>query len=333
MTSHSTGQTIHFTQAGLLHPVISYLQDRGVAYEKYLLEAGITPELIENATAPFPRNLFFRFMNAACDGEGIEDIGMLVGHKTSLQMMGEFGEVLLNVKTIHDYLKRGCQLISAASTGDYYWLKDEPEQLLFCASLSKLGEKDTVQNYLYLMLITINTIVTAIGEVWQPTNIVIPGLTPESASKLANVLPRTEIVSKGKHASFPVSNEILARPILNRSKPLKMIDDTMPSSFLTSTAQLVEILILAGQSDINSVAKAAGISSRTLQRNLQKNGTNFTDLLLQSRIRLAQQWIRKGKQSLGDIAHALGYSDAANFSRAFRRHTGQSPRAYRKDQG
>jgi AraC-like DNA-binding protein len=36
------------------------------------------------------------------------------------------------------------------------------------------------------------------------------------------------------------------------------------------------------------------------------------------------------KQSLEDISEYLGYSDMANFTRAFKRWTEQTPSAYRK---
>jgi AraC-like DNA-binding protein len=333
VTSQPTSQTIHFSQAGLMFPVVSYLQDQGVPIDKYLQEAAIPPDLLENQTAPLPRNLIFRFINAACDGEGIEDIGLLVGRATSLQGMGEVGEILLNAKTIHGYLQRGCELIDSATTGDYYWLVDEPEQIRFCALVSKLDEVDTIQNYLYLLLITINTIGTAIEETWHPADIIIPGMTSVTASKLACVLPQTKIICGGSYASFPIPNGILARPLSTMSAPVKTIQTPLRSDFLTSMTHVMKTLILAGQSDIGSAAEATGISTRTLQRNLRESGTSFTALLLQTRIQLAKQWIEDEGRSLSDIARALGYSDAANFTRAFRRHTGQSPRAYRKDLG
>lgn len=329
----SVGQTIHFTQAGLMFPIVCYLQERGVPIEKYLREAGITPELIESPTTPFPRNLFFRFMNAACEEEGIEDIGLLVGQTTSLQMMGEFGELLLDAKNIDGYLRKGCELISTASTGEYYWLEDKHKQVRFCASYSKLDDKDTIQADIYLMLTTINTISTSIGEVWQPTDLVIPGVNPVTSSKLAKTLPKTKIICEGTHSSFPVQSDILARQILTRREPVHTIDTALPSNFLASIAQLVKTLLLSGIPDIHSTADAAGISPRTLQRNLEKHDSSFTQMLVQVRIQLAKQWIRDGRQSLSEIAHALGYSDVTNFSRAFRRHTGQSPSNYRKDRG
>jgi AraC-like DNA-binding protein len=37
--------------------------------------------------------------------------------------------------------------------------------------------------------------------------------------------------------------------------------------------------------------------------------------------------------STKDVAERVGYSNVANFMRAFRRWTGQTPAAYRREQG
>ncbi|MDH3978353.1 MAG: AraC family transcriptional regulator [Gammaproteobacteria bacterium] len=73
----------------------------------------------------------------------------------------------------------------------------------------------------------------------------------------------------------------------------------------------------------------SGISSRTFQRKLEKLGVNYTELVLEARIGIAKQWLENGDISITDISKALGYRSPSNFSRAFRGHVGQSPRAYR----
>ena len=47
-----------------------------------------------------------------------------------------------------------------------------------------------------------------------------------------------------------------------------------------------------------------------------------------TRQELAEQYVREGRYSLSQIAYLLGFSDQSNFSRAFRRWTGQSPGSY-----
>ena len=77
-----------------------------------------------------------------------------------------------------------------------------------------------------------------------------------------------------------------------------------------------------------SVAKKLFMSPRTLQLQLAKTNTTFHDIVDQTRLALAQEYIHNSSMSMTEIAYLLGFSDASNFSRAFKRWTGQSPRVY-----
>ena len=81
--------------------------------------------------------------------------------------------------------------------------------------------------------------------------------------------------------------------------------------------------------DIETVAGELTITSRTLRRQLQAEGTTFRALLADVRCRLARDYLRTTGMSTEDVAAALGYSDAANFRHAFKRWTGEPPGRHR----
>jgi AraC-like DNA-binding protein len=47
---------------------------------------------------------------------------------------------------------------------------------------------------------------------------------------------------------------------------------------------------------------------------------------------MARAHLEEGRASVTEIAFLLGFADTSSFSRAFRRWTGQSPRAYTQHQ-
>jgi AraC-like DNA-binding protein len=71
------------------------------------------------------------------------------------------------------------------------------------------------------------------------------------------------------------------------------------------------------------------MAERTLKRKLAEQGTSYTELLDRQRHTRALELLRTDA-TIEQVADRLGYSDAANFTRAFRRWTGKSPRALRK---
>lgn len=72
------------------------------------------------------------------------------------------------------------------------------------------------------------------------------------------------------------------------------------------------------------------VSTRTLKRRLAVAGTTFSDLLDDLRRERALLLVDDRALTLDQIAYRLGYSDVANFTRAFRRWTGATPAALRK---
>lgn len=73
------------------------------------------------------------------------------------------------------------------------------------------------------------------------------------------------------------------------------------------------------------IARSLNISSRTLQRRLAEEGVSFKALLDEARRELAVQFIGERHFSVKETSYLLGFSEPANFSRAFRRWTGTSP--------
>ena len=72
-------------------------------------------------------------------------------------------------------------------------------------------------------------------------------------------------------------------------------------------------------------AKRATMSPRTLKRRLAEQGTTFSELIDDARHREALVLLLDPRWTIEAIATKLGYSDTANFSRAFRRWTGKTP--------
>ena len=80
---------------------------------------------------------------------------------------------------------------------------------------------------------------------------------------------------------------------------------------------------------VDEVASDLHMSSRTLKRKLQQLGTSYQKILDDLRKGLAVEHLTQTETTVDDIALMLGYSDASNFARAFRRWTGRSPTDYR----
>ncbi|MDI1259450.1 AraC family transcriptional regulator [Aquabacterium sp.] len=92
-------------------------------------------------------------------------------------------------------------------------------------------------------------------------------------------------------------------------------------------------LLPRGEPSQTQVAQQLNCSVRTLQRRLSDQQTSFTDLLDQTRQALALSHLADPACSISEVAYLLGFADTSNFTRAFRRWTGQSPTEHRRASG
>jgi AraC-like DNA-binding protein len=88
-------------------------------------------------------------------------------------------------------------------------------------------------------------------------------------------------------------------------------------------------LTTEGYPTMGQVAQRLGITDRTLGRHLERQGLSFRQVIDECRHQEACTMLREGRHSVDGIAARLGYSDPANFSRAFRRWAGCTPTQYR----
>lgn len=81
---------------------------------------------------------------------------------------------------------------------------------------------------------------------------------------------------------------------------------------------------------IEAIAYALHMSSRTLQRRIAQEGTSFVELKDRIKFKLAADALKSSNQSIEEISEELRFSDRHSFTRAFKRWSGMTPTAYRK---
>lgn len=133
-------------------------------------------------------------------------------------------------------------------------------------------------------------------------------------------------------------------PALLLEKPLLMADAT--ASQLASEQCERELVALSSQPlvsrvrallsedisampDLDTVASRCCMSARSLKRKLAEHGVSFSTLAADIRRDEAQLLLAEGRLSIEQIAGRLGYGDPANFTRAFKAWTHETPRQYR----
>jgi AraC-like DNA-binding protein len=109
-----------------------------------------------------------------------------------------------------------------------------------------------------------------------------------------------------------------------------MLPASKESDVVKATRNAIARRIARGHPHIQEVAASCRMTTRPLQRHLAEAGITYSRIIDEVRFEAACRLLEDPGMTLAEIASALGYSDPGNFTRAFTRWTGMTPRAYRQ---
>ncbi|EJD6068802.1 TPA: helix-turn-helix domain-containing protein [Acinetobacter baumannii] len=87
-----------------------------------------------------------------------------------------------------------------------------------------------------------------------------------------------------------------------------------------------------GYPTFDEIANRLNMSSRTLRRHLSQVGSSYLHLLEEVQQKEAENLLLNSDMEIQEIALYLGYIQPTNFTRAFKKWTGQTPITFRKNQ-
>lgn len=102
-----------------------------------------------------------------------------------------------------------------------------------------------------------------------------------------------------------------------------------PSNYIGAIRAVIRPYLNQHYPDINMAAEMAETSVRTFQRHLGQYGLSYSKLVQDERFEIARELLFDRDIKIIDVGFAAGYDNPQNFSRAFRKEFGVSPRAYR----
>jgi AraC-like DNA-binding protein len=147
-----------------------------------------------------------------------------------------------------------------------------------------------------------------------------------------------EFVAAG--ASLVFSTEGFDEPLYGACPDLANQNDRIAAQYLAKLrlndivarvrATIIEQLE-NGACSKDAVARSLGMSKATLQAKLSERDFSFQQILDETRLDLVMGYLEQ-QMSVTEIAFRLGFTDASNFTRAFRRWTGVSPTDFRLSQ-
>jgi len=266
-----------------------------------------------------PEDRIWQLFECAAHKYGCPELGIYAGEKLEIQDLGTLGNQLQDSLTLFQCLNRYNNTVSRYSSHASFWLERHGDVYRFCRHGIDLisSGRDYVEQFTIQLMIRIVRL--AAGSKWQPCRIRIQANSDECFRADPN-FDCVEIQTASAVTSIQI--------------PLILGAQTIPSPCESPLYHQINKLLVEHpdhyRMHIDHAAKSMGIGRRTLQRYLAHEGMDWRGLVEDFRFREAIHLMTETDIKLIDLAHCVGYTDQANFGRAFRKWTGMSPRTYRE---
>lgn len=171
------------------------------------------------------------------------------------------------------------------------------------------------------------------GAGWCPAEMTFV-CAGKPVTELLEAFGNTRILVGQPHNSILLSSEVLARvcpqhPATRAASPPQEEAVFEAWDFIAAIRAAILPYLGDGHLDIALAAKIAGMSKRTFQRRLEKNGLTYQQIEQQVRFGAACKLLADPDNKIIDIAFATGYGNPQHFTRAFRRIAGVTPSSFR----
>lgn len=332
---------IPLVRANHVIPVVDFLKQIGSPTDRLLSQVNLSTLCLENPEGLIPLYPGSALIENAAQLEGIEALGILIGQQTPISALGAFGRMLRHSLTLFDLLMTLDQILGMADSGFQFRLCWERDWVNMQYHSMGLAHTANLQTQYYSTMMCINALRLALGKTWRPSEISLEGppcrallaLDEFSGVQIHFLSPQNIIKIPRSALALPV-NPTAAVDDLTGHPDYEIFSQSAPAQdFAGSLRQTIGALLPLGYPDINLVADVVGLSKRKLQRQLAAAGSPYSRLVEEARFKQAIALLNQPEIKLLEIAAELGYTDAANFTRAFKRWTGVSPREYRLSQG
>lgn len=130
--------------------------------------------------------------------------------------------------------------------------------------------------------------------------------------------------------TLPQADKKLLKTLLDHATQILIeIDRDQPITLRVKN--LLRLMLKESEPSSTQVAEVLNMSSRTLQRKLVAEDTQYQTVLNEVRLELALYYLENTTLSLDQIAHELGYAEARSFYRSFKQWTGRTAGSYRAE--
>jgi len=317
-------------------PLKDALRDSGLDFDALARKAGLDPALLGRSNARYPSGRIQKLWTMATEATGDPLLGLRVGALTRPGNFHALGLGIVSSASVLDALRRIVRYSGVVSTNGRFALVEDGGHVALEARPTAITVTPVPQLIDATVVALCRILALCAGPTATPVRVRLTHGGRDCADAYEKALA-CQVEFDADRVALLFDATLAAQAVHSGNPELASEADRIAGRYLTglspdTVATRVRRLLLkampSGEVDQDGIARALNQSPSTLQRRLRREGTNYQSLLDATRREMALEYLRDGQHSLADVAFLLGFADQSNFTRAFRRWTGKTPRQF-----
>jgi AraC-like DNA-binding protein len=308
----------------------------GVAEQDALRGSGLRREDLLEPEASIPIPTVISLVEHARVLTREPALGMYLGFQMAVSVHGFLGFAVMSAGTLGEALELAVRYAPTRTTALRLHLEvTGPISALVVDECTDFGSaRDVI--LLTLLVGTWQIGNALLGREVTSSTVHVTFAEPAYYARFRHIAPRVRFGQPANRLVFDAS--LLQAPLVSadhaslrlaRDQCERLLGSIRSSSPFIDRARGLVLRSGGGLRSLEELAASVQMSSRTLRRRLAREGGSYSTVLDEERHARALVLMRSPELSVKVVAQRLGYSNVANFTRAFKRWTGRTPSASR----
>jgi AraC-like DNA-binding protein len=334
----SSAQTLKpMTSTMWLRYMVEAINSSGQDGPDLARKVGIDLDMLHVPEGALADQLCYDLLNAAALESGNRDFGLAAANTFKPTAIGALGYSMMTAENLDAALSRCTNYIGSLTSATSARLIAAEDGKCFEIHFQHARLPEVRQVHEFCSLFTLNFLRWITGQELHPLRIAFTHRSPNRPA-IYRRLFRCPIFFDAECVSMQFSKAQLAIPLLTANDSLASIHDRFAeqrmqqfgvSPYTQKARRLIAKLLPDGEPSRNDIATRLNLTDRTLQRRLEEEGTQFSDILDDVRQNMAHIYLANENISLHESACLLGFSGQSSFTRAINRWFNCTPRELR----
>ena len=303
-----------------------------------LKEQGLSADLLANPEQLIPAQAAIRLLERSAEASGCMTLGLRMAQGRALANLGATSLLIAHQPTLRQSLAALTEFRARINSTLVLHIEEQQGEAILREDFCLARPEPTRQSSNLALGVLTRLCGAVLGDGWTP-KLACFSHQPPPPTDLAHF---TSLFACPLQFNSELNGIILAAADLDRPNHradpqlasharqlLELVMKPNSHSVAQDVDRLITLLLPSGRANIQTCAASLGVTVRTLQRTLDAERANFSDLLNRTRMQLATQYLANPRMRITDIADMLGYSSIGAFTRWHSQVFGMPPRKMR----